>query len=537
MYGSLLEAGLHGKVDIMKSLYPTMKLAVNFAVVGLFISGCESDVDRSLAVTPNYDLLSQCERPREARRSAIVSVSLCGSISVFENRETRTGRKIDLNIMLIPASTAVVKPDPIFFLAGGPGQSAVHTGPFLFPRLDKLRRERDIVLVDQRGTGKSNSLACEFESEFDLLDVTLDEAAALQVENLERCLGEYQADPALYTTPIAMDDLDQVREALGYKKINLMGISYGTRAALVYLRRHEDSVRSMVLDSVVPLTMSIPANIAIDAQAAFETLLADCRAQVGCEAAFPQLRDHFSELIYRMRQSPPTITIAHPRTGERTTGTLEPGIINRLIRAVMYDRTLSTLLPLAIEQAYDGNFQPLMTMAYAFTGDGSTLSAGMMASVLCSEDMRRVSQPKNSADFDNAIYSSLEPTCRFWPIGEIPESYFEPVTSDVPVLLLSGILDPVTPPKYGWEAARTLSNSEHIVVPGVGHGTSLQGCIPKLLHEFFNNPDPGSLNASCVSDLSRPPFFTSFAGASYDVISSDKTGSDDKRVPKGDQND
>jgi len=269
----------------------------------------------------------------------------------------------------------------------------------------------------------------------------------------------------------------------------------------------------MVLDGVVPLTMIIPQNIAEDAQSAFRTLLADCKKQPGCAAAYPHLEDNFKELIRNLTESQTSITVRNPRTGEPATGQIAPEIVNRLIRAVMYDRTLSMLLPFAIEQAHDGNFQPLMTMASAFTGEGSAMSAGMMASVLCSEDMQRVSEPGHSLDFDNAIYSSLAPICRFWPVGDIAAPYFQPVASDVPSLLLSGSFDPVTPPKYGITAAATLANSEHIIVPGVGHGTVMQGCVPGLLGDFFDNPDPQALSTACVADLSRPPFFTSFAGS------------------------
>ncbi len=478
----------------------------------LLLGACELGIDQSSLVKPNYDLLEKCERPETAEITGIVQESLCGRISVWENRQSKQGRKIDLNVMLIPASTAVVKPDPIFFLAGGPGQAAVSVGPYVFSRLNKLRRERDIVLVDQRGTGESNSLACEPELESELLDVTLDEAAAIQLANLKTCLAEYDAQPEFYTTPIAMDDLNEVREALGYKKINIMGGSYGTRAALVYLRRHEDSVRSVVLDGVVPLTMAVPANIATDAQSSFQTLLSDCGEQEICRKAFPDLEAHYRTLVLNLEKSPTTVTVNHPRTGESITGPVDPRMINRLVRAVMYDRTLSSLLPLAIEEAYEGNYQTLVTLGYAFTGDGSVMSAGMMASVLCSEDMQRVSQPEDSADFDNAIFKGLAPICEFWPLGDIPLDYFDPVTSDVPVLLLSGKFDPVTPPKYAFEAMQTLSRSEHIIVPGVGHGTMLQGCIPELMSDFLNDSDPHGISSGCVSDLERPPFFTSFAG-------------------------
>ncbi len=489
-------------------------LTIRTFALSLLLCGCELGVDQSTLVNPNYDLLTNCARPEQAAITGIVLESLCGVVSVYENRESQAGRKIDLNIMLIPATTAVVKPDPIFFLAGGPGQSAGQTGPYLFSRLGRLRRERDIVLVDQRGTGESNSLACLPETDFGLLDdISIEEMEAAQTLMLKKCLVEFDAEPSLYTTPIAMDDLDEVRRVLGYRQINLFGMSYGTRAALVYLRRHGDTVRSAVLDGVAPLSMSVPANIAVDAQSAFDILLKDCIKQTGCAEAFPNLLEHFHALVQHLAVSPRTATISHPRTGEQITGPVHAVIVNRLIRAVMYDRTLSSLVPLAIEEAYQGNFQPLTTLAYSFSGENTQMSNGMMASVLCAEDMRRVSQPNDTDDFENVIFSSLSSICEYWPKGNIPDNYFDPVTSDVPILLLSGKFDPVTPPKYAWNAAETLSNHEHIVVPGVGHGTSLQGCVPDILEAFFESANPKGLNIGCVSDLSRPPFFTSFAGA------------------------
>lgn len=492
---------------ISAKMYPALLLTLTT----LFLQSCGSGAQVNPAIEPNYHLLTRCAKPESAAIFGVMEDSLCGTISVFEDRSIKTGRKIDLNIMLLPATASARQPDPIFFLAGGPGQSAVESGPYLFARLHKLRKDRDVVLVDQRGTGESNSLACELdESAMEILGLSIEETIELQIANLKQCLTTYDADPRLYTTAIAMDDLDEVRLALGYDKINLIGISYGTRAALVYLRRHEESVRSLILDAVVPLTMPIPKNVAVDAQSAFDKLLTDCESQPACSATYPDLALHFRELSTRV---PAMVTVNHPRSGQAITTRIDPLLINRLVRAVMYDRTLSRLLPLAIEEAYKGDYSSLSTLAYTLTGEDSQISTGMMVSVLCSEDMKLVNSPSNTKDFDNALYESLAPICEFWPAGSIPEAFFDAVVSDVPVLLTSGILDPITPPKYGWEAAATLSNSEHIVVSGVGHGSILAGCMPEIVAGFIASPDPKSISAGCTSNLSRPAFFTSYAGA------------------------
>jgi pimeloyl-ACP methyl ester carboxylesterase len=492
-------------------------LALLISVCSLLAS-CELGIDQSTLVKPNYELLAPCARPDRAEATSIVLESLCGTLSVYEDRASNSGRKIDLNIMLIPATSSVVKPDPIFFLAGGPGQAAVEMGPLLFSRLSKLRRERDVVLVDQRGTGLSNSLACEPEENTPMLDdLSYEEILSVQQLMIRKCLGQYDANPALYTTPIAMDDLNEVRTSLGYRDINLYGISYGTRAALVYLRRHESSVRSVILDSVVPMSMKVGEMVAVDAQASFEMLLADCQAQVHCAEAFPQFEQHFNTLMDRLKDSPEDVTIVHPRTGELIEGKLSDKNIAQMLRGILYDRDLSTLIPLAIEEAYKGNYQPLVTSNFVFSGgdgnESSGMSIGMMASVLCSEDLSLVSTPTEAKNFDNPIYQSLKPVCEFWPKGTLPDGYFEPVSSDKPALLLSGEFDPITPPKYGWEASATLSNSEHVVVPGVGHAASLRGCVPEIMRDFVETIEPKQLSTSCVMNLDRPPFFTSFAGA------------------------
>ena len=479
----------------------------------ILLSGCELGTDPATRVSPNYNLLGACEPSDNAYVAAVVAESLCGTIAVFENRETQRGRKVELNVMVLPAVSSVVKPDPIFLLAGGPGQSAVDVGPFLFSRLRVLRQERDVVLVDQRGTGESNSLKCDLdESEFDLLGLSIDEAMDMQVDALRACLADYDADPTLYTTSIAMDDLNEVREILGYRDINLIGISYGTRAGQVYLRRHEDSVRTLTIDAVVPMDVAIPENVALDAQAAFDALVADCTNQPACNAAFPELREQFNAVVDKLKQPDQQLAISHPRTGEVATTSMAPQLISRLIRSILYDRNLSRLVPLAITEANKGNFQILTTIAYAFTGDSMNMSTGMMMSVLCAEDMIRRPAEKVTPEFDNPMLEVLDRVCPFWPTGTIPEDFDIPVTSDKPVLVTSGVLDPITPPRYGEMVAQHLSNAEHIIVAGVGHGTLTSGCMPDILADFIETADPKALDTTCSTNLSRPPFFTSFAG-------------------------
>ncbi len=487
-------------------------MRIVIATLILLAAGCEFGLDQSTLVTPNYDLLDECERPDLAQASAIIAEGLCGTLDVAENPNDPAGRRISLNIMLLPATSAVVKPDPIFFLAGGPGQSAVDAGVFVFSHLSEARRERDIVLVDQRGTGKSNPLGCDLVDSDQGFERNSEQALAISLEHMKACLAAYDADPAFYTTPIAMDDLNLVREHLGYQQINLLGGSYGTRAALVYMRRHGDTVRSALLDGLAPTTMRIPANIATDADAAFTKLLTDCQAQKDCRDAFPKLAEHYDALTERLREAPEKVSLIHSRTGENLQGFIDAKLLTGVVRNVLYDRLLSTLVPLAIEEAYAGNYQMLASLALVFAPESPIINIGMMASVLCAEDMQLTTSASPTSRFDNQIYDLLGPVCEFWPQGAVPDNYFDPVRSDVPTLLLSGALDPVTPPKYAWEAAETLSNVEHVVVAGVGHGVSLQGCVPGIIADFFSDPVPAKVNAGCTANLGRMSFFTSYAG-------------------------
>lgn len=486
------------------TLLPVITLSI------LVTAGCVDRADNQLP-TRDFSHLSPCELPDRAELSRIYAEALCGFITVPENPAHPDGRQIDLNIMVIPAGDPVAAPDPVFFLAGGPGQAATEAGPALFARLPDLRRRHDVVLVDQRGTGGSNAMPCELgQSTF--VTTGLETLARLQRDTLKHCLAGYDADPTQYNTNIAMDDLDLVRQQLGYGQINLYGISYGTRAALVYLRTHGDHVRSVILDSVVPMNMLIPANVAVDAQRAFDQLLADCNADADCSAAFPLLPEVYRGLLRQLEENPANITLTHPRTGEPIATLVEARLLGRIVRSLLYDRQLSALLPLAIHQAAEGNFQPLLTMAMTFGGEEPAFSPGMMASVLCAEDLPRTAAPNETADFDNPIYRELKPLCDFWPARVVADNYFLPVVSDVPTLLFSGTLDPITPPAYGIEAAATLSISQHVIVPGVGHGASIHGCAPDLLTRFLESADPVDLDTSCVADLRRPPFFVSYAG-------------------------
>ncbi|HET9452025.1 MAG TPA: alpha/beta hydrolase [Aggregicoccus sp.] len=482
-------------------LLPTLLL-----LLGACTRGAEGPV-RTLALSP-------------CKLEGLSTPAQCGTLEVWEDREAKRGRKVPLRIAVVPALAASPAPDPVFFLAGGPGQGAVELAGQVMPAIERLRRERDIVFVDQRGTGKSRPLECETDAPDAGLSARY--AAAFDPEPLRRCLAGYDADPRLYTTPIAMDDLDEVREALGYARINLYGISYGTRAALVYLRRHGAHARSAILDGVAPLGLKLPLYLARDSQRALDLLFAHCAADAACSRAYPRLQPRFQALLAQLRQAPARTRVAHPLTGVQEDVEIPFEAFVGGLRGLLYMPEAAALAPLVIDRVEKGDWAPFVAMTASLQdGFAQGMSVGMFLSVVCREDAPFISEEDVARETKGTwagevLARPLLRSCALWPRGAVPEEYLAPVSSQVPVLLLSGELDPVTPPSWGDEAARHLPHSLHVTVPGVGHNTVGMGCVRSLMADFLARGSVEGLTPGCGAGadpaLARPPFFTSFAG-------------------------
>jgi pimeloyl-ACP methyl ester carboxylesterase len=438
----------------------------------------------------------------------------CGTYKVFENRETRQGRAIDLKIVVLPALGNEPHPDPLFFLAGGPGQGAAEMARPLRDLFRRVQADRDIVLVDQRGTGKSNPLDCR--SDEDSL-AGVNEALETSMARLRKCMEGLHADLRLYTTTIAMDDLDDVRQYLGYDRINIYGGSYGTRAALVYLRRHEPTVRSVIIDGVAPPDMRLPLFFARDAQRALDKLLADCEADEVCRGKHPRLTDRLRTLVKELDAAPAKVRLTHPRTGVAEDATVDGEFVVNVLFGALYAPLTSTLLPELISRAERRDFQSLLALAMANEGAADNMAIGMQMSVVCAEDFPRITRDqmaRESADtvFTTHLMEARMKACEFWPKGDVDASFYEPVKSAVPTLVLSGDLDPVTPPQWGESVLPHLSNARHIVVPATGHGAIMTGCGMRIATQFINEASTANLDTNCLHGLRRPPFFLTPAG-------------------------
>ncbi|MSO62218.1 MAG: alpha/beta hydrolase [Acidobacteria bacterium] len=439
----------------------------------------------------------------------------CGSLKVFENRATNQGRQIDLNIVVLPALRADAKPDPLFFLAGGPGQGAAMMAKGVREMFRQVLTDRDIVLVDQRGTGQSHPLNCEDQD--DSLKA-FGRTAADSLAMLKHCLAGYDADLRLYTTTIAMDDLDDVRSFLGYDQINIYGGSYGTRAGLVYLRQHGDRVRAAILDGVAPTNMRLPLFFPRDVQRALDLLIADCAATAACNATYPNLQARLRELMARLERAPSTVAVVHPRTGERGAITMTARILANILAGTLYIPVASSLIPALIERAEQNDFQGLLALAsIGDNGSPSNMSVGMQLSVICAEDAPRITAEEGRKESEGSLFGEYlmrtqQDACAFWPRGTVDAAYYEPVTVTIPTLVMSGELDPVTPPVWGEETARHLPAAKHIVMPGTGHTAGGTGCGLRIIRNFIDAGTTDNLDTSCVANVKRPPFFVTPAG-------------------------
>ena len=440
----------------------------------------------------------------------------CGQLLVYEDRAAAAGRQIPIHIAVLPAtgSSNVVVDDPLFLLAGGPGQSAIQAYAQVTFLFSDVNRTRDIVLVDQRGTGESNGLNCAvLEDETLAADLPEEEQIAL----FDQCRVDLsaRADLSLYTTDAFVADLDDVRAALDYDTINLYGASYGTRAALTYMRRFPERVRSAVLDAVVGPELVLFLNMPRDGQASLDKLFERCAADEGCRGAFPNVRAEYEEVLSRLAVPQP-IVVADPLSNEPIDFQLSRDLLSQLVFNSLYSPEFVSLLPLLVHHAHEtGDYTPLIVQGLSLS-ESAGLYQGLLYAVACSEDAPLIDADSVAAVSAETSFGDFAANflaiCASWPRAEIAADFREPLVSDIPTLLLSGGADPVTPPTYAEQVAAGLSRSRHLVVPGFGHGVIGVGCMPRLAAEFIRTADPAAPDAACLDEVQPPPFFVSFAG-------------------------
>jgi pimeloyl-ACP methyl ester carboxylesterase len=437
----------------------------------------------------------------------------CGTHRVAENRAEQGGREIGLKVAVLPATTRGQESDPLVFITGGPGQSALESFVQARGAFSRINRKRDIVLVDQRGTGGSNRLACSTTEGWDPVQSSPEQQLAL----VSACLEELDGDPRFYTTSVAIQDLDEVLDALGYDAINLYGISYGTRVAQAYARRYPGRTRTVVLDGIVPLDLALGPGISLDAQRALEMMFERCAGSTDCSERFPTLATDFAGLQERLRESPVQLVLADPTSGELAEQVFTEDWLRGVVRMFSYAPETVALLPLLINHAaVTGDFVPLAAQALLVSRQmDESIAMGMHNAVVCTEDVPFI------ADGDDGgvdtylgvgMVEMLRDACAIWPNGVMDEGFKSAWSSDIPALLLSGEADPVTPPQNGEHLLQTLSSAIHLVGRGQGHGMFARGCTPRIMEAFIDSGTVEALDASCLDRLRPAPFFLRFTG-------------------------
>ncbi|MFO1397280.1 MAG: alpha/beta hydrolase [Burkholderiales bacterium] len=468
------------------------------AVLAASLAGCGSDAagKRSLA-------LSEC------RLQGVAQAAQCGRLDVPEDRRKPEGRKVSLFVAVLPANTVTPKDDPLVILAGGPGQAASFLGPFA-ARLTELRRTRDVVLVDQRGTGRSSPLTCAAlrprEQDVFELDV-LPRARECVAE-----LGGKGVDLAQYTTSAWIDDLEAMRAALGYARWNVWGGSYGTRVAQEYLRRHPERVRTLILDGVAPPAMIVPLDVWKTRAAALDAIFAACAASAACAKAHPDVQGTLGRIERFLGPQGRNLVLVDPRTGTQENVHVTFDLVLGALQPMTYTPETATLLPEMLRLAAAGDLAPLFAANPSLAGKfEEQMNPALHFSVVCAEDAPRISSVAAQAALAGLPTARLAlqtlAVCDVWPRGTMPADFATPVKSDRPVLLLSGGMDPVTPPAYGTEVARALPNSRHVIAPGYGHIVSPHACGPRLIAAFVDAASVAALPANCIGFLEKsvPP--------------------------------
>ena len=420
---------------------------------------------------------------------------------------------IDLNVAIVPALSLEPAPDPFVPIAGGPGGASVESYAGMLHAFAEIRRNRDIVLMDQRGTGESAPMRCEFDDVLQDQDADADDMAVLAMD----CLEKLPHDPRYFTTSVGVRDLEALRVAMDYPALNLYGASYGSRVAQHYAKQYPESARTVIIDGVVPPQLPLGPDIPTEAENALRNILGRCEEDASCNTAFPDLEAGYDAMLAALTETPAVVSLPHPITGNVTEVELGNAELAVALRLMSYTPATIALMPLMLSEAMDGNYIPITSMFLLIATEMSeSLAMGMHNAVVCTEDTpyyQEYDRTALEATYIGPIFMDvLIAMCRDWPVGIIDEGFHDPLNVDVPVLLLSGGADPVTPPYFADLAAVDMPNARHLTAKDIGHGVVMHGCMPRIVGQFVENGSLDELETDCMERTFITPFFTNFAG-------------------------
>ena len=425
------------------------------------------------------------------------------------------GEQIDLFLAKLKSTSNTPADDAFTLINGGPGGSSVDLMIQFAPLLSAFTRERDVLVIDQRGTGRSSRLTCEGIAD-DPDNYDPDKVPEL----IKDCLERLPFDPIFFTTSVAVEDLEAMRLGLGYEQLSIYGVSYGTRVAQHYMRTYPHSSRAVILDGVVPPSEVLGSQIALHSQHALDNVFVRCAEQPTCADVFGDIKASFELVSNQLKESPIQMTLAHPVTGIRTELELGHPQLVAWLRFSLYAPETTALIPVILnEAAKKQSYTPIASNALRMLHNLKTSMAyGMHNAVICTEDApfyadEHVDFASLSATYmGREMYDTLHTLCAEWPRGFMHETMKQPLQSEVPTLVLSGENDPITPPSWGKAVMPGLSNAIHIVAPGQGHGTISRGCIPRLIESFVEEPNPHAIDLACIERLQPFPFFVDLLG-------------------------
>jgi pimeloyl-ACP methyl ester carboxylesterase len=494
-------------------------------VVGMTMEQAGQPAGGEMKRVPAHDpsiALSPCDAQR------LPTDALCGTYEVFENRAARSGRKIPLRIAVIPANVSKKEPDAITYFAGGPGESAVMDGIWIAEAIRaRGPQTRDLLLVDLRGTGGSAPLECPELDGSQSIQGFLDDY--MPVEQVRSCRERLSrtADLSQYTSEIAVDDFDEVRAALGYEKLNLIGPSYGSRTAQVYMRRHPSRVRTATLLGTLPNDARIPLDFARSAQNALDGLIAECAGDAACREAFPRLREEIAEILRRVEKEPVRVELTDPDTGEPLELRLGRNGLAQTLRYMLYNTNRVSQLPLFVHLAARGDFRPLAENARLF---GTFLWAdGYAFAIACAEDVAFIREEEIPAAVAGTFLGDFrirrqQAACNAWSAARLSPDLLAPTVSDAPTLLIAGERDPVNPPSYAEQVLRHLRRGLLVVIPDGAHvngGMKNRECQDDLMARFIEAGSTEKLDISCVARMERPAFALSLGEPEVTLAAAD----------------
>jgi pimeloyl-ACP methyl ester carboxylesterase len=472
--------------------------------------------------------LSSCKVP------GLPDDARCGTYEVFENRAARTGRRIPLRIAVIPANAPQKQPDAVAYFAGGPGGGAVQEGVWIAEMLRHHGPQtRDVLLVDLRGTGGSDPLECPDLAGTQGVQGFLDNFVPL--EGVRSCREQLSRmrDLTQYTTEIAADDVDEVRAALGYDRLNLVGGSYGTRSELIYMRRHPSRVRTATLFRTVANDARTPLHFARITQDALDGLIAECAGDAGCHAAFPRLREEIGEILRRTEKEPVRAELIDAETGKPFSLRFNRNGVAQVLRYMLYSTDTAAQLPLFVHLAAQGDFKPLAGIARDW---GNLSSAGFFLAITCAEDVAFIREEEIPSAVAGTFLGDFrirqqQAACKAWAPAKLGPDFQAPTVSDVPTLILSGERDPATPASDGEKTVRGLSHGVHVVIPDGAHsndGMKGQDCEEEMMARLIESGSTERFDTSCVARMERPAFALGGVGLER---AGQSQGPELKRVP------